>query len=287
MIKLGLVTCRAYPDLTEDDQLLIPAFKEKRIIAKPVIWNDGPLPPNEYDLLIVRSPWDYFLTTAEYISWMNKATTAGYKILNKPEIIKKNLHKSYIKELQRRGILTADTMFIPKGSILRLEEVFERKRFKRVVIKPAISGGAFETYLVNREEAVDYNPIAAKILEFADLMIQDYIEEIETGGEYSLIFLNGEYSHAVLKKVAPGDFRTQIDFGGTVEAIKPSASLIDQAYEINDALGFDTLYSRVDGIYSKDEFKVIELEMFEPNLYFSYHEKSVQRFVESVIERIG
>ncbi|GAB1443969.1 hypothetical protein MASR2M39_28140 [Ignavibacteriales bacterium] len=287
MIKLGLVTCRAFPDLTEDDRLLLPAFKEKKIIAKPVIWNDGPLSPNEYDFLIVRSPWDYFLSTAEFISWMNKATIAGYKILNKPEIIKKNLHKSYIKELQRRGVLTADTMFIPKASILKLEEVFERKRFKRVVIKPAISAGAFETYLVSREEALDFNPVAAKILEFADLMIQDYIEEIETNGEYSLIFLNGEYSHTVLKRVAPGDFRTQTDFGGTVEAVKPSADLIDKAYEINDALGFDTLYSRVDGVYSKDEFKLIELEMFEPSLYFSYHEKSVKRFVESVIERIG
>ncbi|GAB1350680.1 hypothetical protein MASR1M107_28950 [Ignavibacteriales bacterium] len=287
MIKLGLVTCREYPELTEDDQLLIPAFKEKKIIAKPVIWNDGPLPSNEFDLLIIRSPWDYYLSTAEFISWMNKASASGYKILNKPDIVKKNLHKSYIKELQRRGVLTADTMFIPKASILKLEEVFERKRFRKVVIKPAISAGAFETYLVHRDEAAEFNGIAAKILEYADLMIQDYIEEVETNGELSLIFFNGEYSHTVLKTTAPGEFRTQLEYGGTVESIKPSADMIDLAYEINDALGFDTLYSRVDGIMAKDEFKLLELEMFEPCLYFSYNEKSVKRFVESVIERVG
>ncbi len=229
MIKLGLVTCREFPELTEDDKLLIPAFKEKKIIAKPVIWNDGPLAPDEYDLLIIRSPWDYYLSTAEYIAWMNKATAVGYKILNKPEVIKKNIHKSYIKELQRRGVLTADTMFIPKKSILKLEEVFERKRFRKVVIKPAISAGAYETYLVAREEAELFNAVAAKILEYADLMIQDYIEEVETNGEYSLIFLNGEYSHAVLKKAHPGEFRPQPEYGGSIESIKPSAAPIDIA----------------------------------------------------------
>jgi glutathione synthase/RimK-type ligase-like ATP-grasp enzyme len=192
-----------------------------------------------------------------------------------------------MKELQRRGVLTADTMFIPKNSILKLEEVFERKRFKNIVIKPAISGGAYQTYLVSRDEAIEFNLIAAKILEYADLMIQDYVEEIVTNGEYSLMFFNGEYSHSVLKRVANGDFRTQEHLGGTVELVKPPADLIDLAYEINDALGLDTLYSRVDGIMSKGEFKLIELEMFEPKLYFSYHEKSVKRFVESVIERIG
>lgn len=287
MIKLGLVTCREFPELTEDDQLLIPAFKEKKIIARPVIWNDGPLPPNEYDLLIIRSPWDYYLSTAEYIAWMNKAASAGYKILNKPEVIKKNIHKSYIKELQRRGVLTADTMFIPKKSTLRLEEVFERKRFRKVVIKPAISAGAYETHLVSREEAEIFNPVAARILEYADLMIQDYIEEVETEGEYSLIFFNGEYSHAVLKMAQRGEFRTQPEFGGSIQSVKPPADLIDIAYEINDSLGFDTLYSRVDGIMSNDEFKLIELEMFEPRLYFAQNEKSVKRFVEAVIERIG
>ncbi len=287
MLKIGLVTCREFPGLTEDDQLLIPAFKERKIVAKPVIWNDGPLHPNEYDLLIIRSPWDYYLSTAEYIAWMNKVSAAGYKILNKPEVIKKNLHKSYIKELQRRGVLTADTMFIPKKSILKLEEVFERKRFKKIVIKPAISAGAFETHLVAREEAEIFNPVAARILEYADLMIQDYIEEVETEGEYSLIFFNGEFSHAVIKKAQPGDFRTQPEYGGTIQAVKPSADLIDIAYDINDSLGVDTLYSRVDGIMSKDEFKLIELEMFEPRLYFAQNEKSVKRFVEAVIERIG
>ena len=287
MLKIGLVTCREFPGLTEDDQLLIPAFKERKIVAKPVIWNDGPLHPNEYDLLIIRSPWDYYLSTAEYIAWMNKVSAAGYKILNKPEVIKKNLHKSYIKELQRRGVLTADTMFIPKKSILKLEEVFERKRFKKIVIKPAISAGAFETHLVAREEAEIFNPVAARILEYADLMIQDYIEEVETEGEYSLIFFNGEFSHAVIKKAQPGEFRTQPEYGGTIEPVKPSADLIDIAYDINDSLGVDTLYSRVDGIMSKDEFKLIELEMFEPRLYFAQNEKSVKRFVEAVIERIG
>jgi len=287
VIKLGLITCREYPDLTEDDQLLIPALKEKKIIAKPVVWNDGPLEPNEFDLLIVRSPWDYYLTTAEFISWINKATSAGYKILNKPEIIKRNLHKSYLKELQRRGVLTADIMFIPKKSVLKLEDVFERKRFKKVVIRPAISAGGYENYLVPREEAESFNPIAEKILETSDLMIQDYIEEIETRGEYSFIFLNGEYSHAVIRSVAPGEFRAFEEFGGTVEAFKPTADMIDMAYDINDALGFDTLYSRVDGIMANDEFKLIELQMFEPKLFFGKNEKSVKRFVEAVIERVG
>jgi len=98
-------------------------------------------------------------------------------------------------------------------------------------------------------------------------MVQRFVPEVLAPGEWSLVFISGEYSHAVVKSPTPGDFRVQSQFGGTASAAEPGRRLIDAASVIFDALPERPLYARVDGTEDEDGFVLMEVELIEPVLF--------------------
>jgi glutathione synthase/RimK-type ligase-like ATP-grasp enzyme len=123
------------------------------------------------------------------------------------------------------------------------------------------------------------------------VMVQPFLPEIQEG-EWSLVFLGGEYSHAVVKRPADGDFRVQHDFGGTVERREPEGSLIEDARNVlraaakatKTAIG-DILYARVDGIVRDGGLLLMELEVIEPVLFFSHAPGAAARMAELIVAR--
>lgn len=284
-MKIALLTCQKIPNLLATDQLLIPELAKHNIQAKAVIWDHPNINWKDFDLLIFRNTWDYYEKQQEFDAWLQHIEKLKIRTLNSIAIINQNKHKFYLRELQQQGFTILPTVFIDKTNSLNLQEIIP-SNWQKSVIKPAYSAGSYQTsvFEISDIEKINqaYHPIAAE----KELLLQQFMPEIQTLGETSFIFFNKKYSHAVNKKPIEGEFRIQSQFGGIYTLANPSQNLIDQAFGIVNTFSENLLYARVDGICIENELHLMEIECIEPDLYFNLHEGSISRFVEAIHELI-
>lgn len=285
-MNIALLTCKNLPELAPADQQLIPELAKHNITASAQIWNDKKVNWTDFDYLIFRNTWDYFEKEAEFNLWLDHIEGLRIKTLNAIGVIKENKHKFYLREMERNGIKIIPTVFIDKTNNLQLSEIIP-SHWKKAVIKPAFSGGAYQTSVFEVIDIEKINEEYQSIASEKELLLQEFMPEIQTSGETSLIFFNKKYSHCVNKKPVDGDFRVQSQFGGKYSAIEPGSELIEEAQKIVNQFKNDLLYARVDGIIIENELHLMEIECIEPDLYFNLSDGSHQRFVDSIIELIN
>jgi glutathione synthase/RimK-type ligase-like ATP-grasp enzyme len=284
-MKIGLLTCEKLPNLTISDQQLIPELAKHNLIAKAVIWDDKTINWSNFDYLIFRNTWDYFEKETEFNLWLDQIEKLGIKTLNAIEIIKHNKHKFYLREMEKEGISILPTIFIDKTEHLNLAEIIP-KHWKKAVIKPAFSAGSYLTSVFDASDIEKTNDEYTKIAPERELLLQEFMPEIQTLGETSFIFFNKKFSHAINKKPIDGDFRVQSQFGGEYSLIQPSQKVIDKAQKVVNTFQDKLLYARVDGIIIDTKLHLMEIECIEPDLYFELSKDSLERFVASIIELI-
>ncbi len=284
-MNIALLACQKFPDLTKADQLLIPELAKFGIQAKASVWDDPSVEWTSFDYLIFRNTWDYYEKESAFNLWLDKLENLGVKTLNALDTIRANKHKFYLRTLEKQGIKILPTIFIEKTNHLDLTQMLP-KSWKKAVIKPAFSAGSYLTEVFEADNLAatnkKYQPIAA----VKDLLLQQFMPEIQSLGETSLVFFNKQFSHAINKKPVEGDFRIQVQFGGKYTAILPDSGLINQAQRIVDTFPDPLLYARIDGIVIGNELHLMEIECIEPDLYFNYSEGSKQRFVQAILELI-
>jgi glutathione synthase/RimK-type ligase-like ATP-grasp enzyme len=154
-----------------------------------------------------------------------------------------------------------------------------------VVIKPAVSAGGDDTFILERASADEMQADVDALVERGTVMIQEFLPEIYDG-EISLVYLGGEYSHSVCKRAADGEFRIHVEHGGTVEVANPSMETIAQADAVVATLPEVPAYARVDGVLRSGTLVLMELELIEPELFFDYLEGSADRFAEVITARV-
>jgi glutathione synthase/RimK-type ligase-like ATP-grasp enzyme len=285
-MKIAILTCEKLPDLNPEDQKIIPALAQYNIQATAAIWSDKTINWSEFDYLVFRNTWDYFEKETEFKIWLNQIAQLEIKTLNPIVTIKQNIHKFYLREMEQQGITILPTVFIDKTDALNLTELIP-SHWNKAVIKPAFSAGSYltEVFEVSEIQAISdkYKSIAAE----KELLLQEFMPEIQTLGETSFIFFNKKFSHAVNKKPVDGDFRVQSLFGGKYTLVHPSSEMIQKAQKIVDTFQEDLLYARVDGILIDDELYLMEIECIEPDLYFNLSENAMERFVAEIVELIA
>ena len=285
-MKIAILTCEKLPDLNPEDRKIIPALAKHNIEATAAIWDDKTINWNDFDYLIFRNTWDYFEKETEFKIWLDQIAQLEIKTLNPIKIITQNIHKFYLREMEKQGITILPTVFIDKTEHLNLVELIP-PHWKKAVIKPAFSAGSYltEVFEISEIQAISekYKTIAAD----KELLLQEFMPEIQTLGETSFIFFNKKFSHAVNKKPVEGDFRVQSLFGGKYTLVQPNKEVIEKAQKIVDSLPKDLLYARVDGILIENELYLMEIECIEPDLYFDLSENSLERFVAAIIKLIA
>jgi glutathione synthase/RimK-type ligase-like ATP-grasp enzyme len=284
-MNVGILTCARLPELLESDQKLIPLFAKGNITAKAIIWDDESVDWTEFDYLIFRNTWDYYQKEIAFNQWLYKIESLGIKTFNPISIIQKNKHKFYLKELEKDGISILPTIFLEKNSTSNLHHLIPWN-WEKIVIKPAFSAGSYLTKLINRSEIESIQTEFKDHFETKDFLLQEFLPEIKELGETSLIFFNGNFSHAVNKKPVSTDFRVQIQYGGKYTLIEPNDDLILQAELVLSKIPEKLLYARVDGIVIKNKLHLMEVELIEPDLYFDLAHGSRERFVESFLKVI-
>lgn len=268
MTRIALATCRDLPRLTPDDRILRDELLRYGFEVETALWNAEEIQWNSFDLVMIRSCWDYHLHCDRFLSWAEDLDRTGVTLWNPLPVVCWNAHKRYLRDLQAAGVAVVPTCW-PTAGAETLSDIFRRTGWDEAVVKPAVSASAHQTWRVGRDEAVDHENELARALEQGEVMVQRYLPEITGQGEWSLIFLDGAFSHAALKLPKPGDFRVQPDFGGTVIRGEPSPSLIAGAEQAVRAVPLPWHYARVDGVETAEGFLIMELELIEPALYFA------------------
>jgi len=279
---VALLTCERLPELNPADQALIPLFAEQNITAVPVIWKASDVRWEDFSALVIRNTWDYYKEAEAFRDWLDAMERTGVPMFNPVQVVKDNMHKFYLKRFQEKGVTIIPTLFSSASAPVKWETL-RAQAWVKVVIKPAISAGSFltQTYTTDTLTPEAYDDVVSQ----GDWLIQPYLPEITTEGELSMIFFNGAFSHAVLKKPKEGDFRVQRQYGGLYQRVDPTPALLQLAHQIA-TLENELLYARVDGVMIQGKFHLMELELIEPDLYFEFGEDIRSRFVASVIDKI-
>jgi glutathione synthase/RimK-type ligase-like ATP-grasp enzyme len=283
MPRVAFATYQQSPQLSDDDRLVADVLRKRGVDVHPVAWDAPDVDWPSFDLVAIRSTWDYHLKPGLYEQWLRSFLPTADRLWNPPTVVLGNLNKRYLGELAKSGVNVVPTAHVAGREELRLRTVIERSGWDEVVIKPAISAsgrGAWRSSLAaaGRDQARFAHEGQAR-----DMLVQPYFPEIASSGEWSLVFFDGTYSHAVVKKPADGDFRVQRHFGGRPEAATPAARLVDQASAILDKIGARLLYARVDGIERDGDFVLMELEVNEPYLFLSLSDDAPTRFADAIV----
>jgi glutathione synthase/RimK-type ligase-like ATP-grasp enzyme len=270
----------------EENTQLYDLLRKKGLNISHQIWDDPAVDWSQFDLLILKSPWDYFDKIVAFYAWLDKLEELEVRVLNPIKTVRWNADKRYLLDLQEQGVKVVPTIWLERGSAFDAAQVFEKLQSDKVIVKPAVSGGAKNTLALTLAQAEAETSHISKLLQQESFLAQPFVEEIKTKGEWSFLFFNGEYSHSVLKTAKPGDFRVQHFFGGTVQTPEPPAALLEAAHNIVDNHAQGCLYARVDGVEQNGELALMELELIEPFLFMPMSEGAFERYYEALREQL-
>jgi hypothetical protein len=290
--SIALATYAKLPELAPDDQLLIGALAPLGVRAVAAVWDDVSVAWDTFEGVVIRSCWDYHLRADEFFAWVDRVTALGVPIWNPPTMLRWNSRKTYLHDLAIGGVRTVPTLWLSgdgaRRSTLSLEKILADTGWDVAVVKPVVSASAHETWKLTRSDArahaAAHDARLHALVSQHGVMVQPFIPEIETQGEWSLQFFGGAFSHAVLKRAAPGDFRVQREFGGTHDNVTPSASVLAAADRALTSAPGRSVYARVDGVVIGGELVVTELELLEPALFLDAHPEAPGRFAAAITE---
>ena len=280
--SVALATSAALSELWAGDRLFLNELHRRGFHAAPFVWDDEHVDWQAWDLVVIRSCWDYHLKIDRFRAWIDRLEAAGVRLVNPPDVVRWNLHKGYLLDVARAGGRIPPTRVVPQGSSNTLREELRDEGWTSSVIKPAISSTGFSTRLIAGEPIAGDEEAYAAMRAQGDVLLQAYVPEVQQHGEWSLVFFGGRYSHAALKRAAPGEFRVHIEWGGTVESAEPPPALVRQAQALVDALNLHAAYARVDGTDVNGTLVVMEFELIEPELFFDHHPEAAGRLVDAI-----
>jgi glutathione synthase/RimK-type ligase-like ATP-grasp enzyme len=279
---LTLLTYDKDPGLTADDTIFYEALNRYGLNVRIASWSDPGVNWADSKTSMFRSTWDYFHRTIEFRAWLDRVERST-RLVNDVELVRWNMHKSYLLDLEAKGISITPTVFVNAKGTVDLMEVCRSRGWTQIVVKPCIAGSAFgaRRFALSHQEA-EAQAYCENLLRNNDLMIQPYLSAVETDRERSLVFIDGEFSHAALKAA----FSAGPAGGESLELeYRPGDVEIEAGRRIVEALPKEALYARVDLVPQSDGFLVMEVELIEPVLFFRFNPSSANRLVDRMIER--
>lgn len=278
---LGILTCSGYDEYKRANrELLTLCFP-----AELVIWNKPHRAWQDYRAFVILSTWDYYQkgNLEPFLETLQKIQEAGVPLFNSLETVQWNCRKTYLQDLAKKGVAVPDTVWLSSSDLKNLPAILQEKGWTDAILKPLVSGGGFNTYRIKNEDITSIVQACEELS--CDWLLQPFLTEIMTEGEWSFIFIDGQFSHALLKKPAPGQFLVQYFWGGTIATEEPEPWMIDEAARILAVSGQKTLHARVDVIRQNKTLFLLELELIEPLLYSELKKDVTALIAESIAKQ--
>lgn len=261
-MRVALITGAEMAKPDPESHLLIHELGILGISSELISWRAS-LDWSLFDLVVIRTPWDYFLHLEEFLSWVEDVEQVT-KVLNSSRILRWNSHKKYLKELSSFGVPTVPTLWVNKNQ--QSDDLINSIEWPIVVVKPAVSIGAIGA-LKGQSKDNHVKQHLEEEVKKGDVMIQPFLESVADFGELSLIYFNGVYSHSILKKPQQGDYRVQDAYGGTNALYEPEIEAQKIGDQVLRYLPDFSLYARVDLVKYQNQWLLMELEAIEPELF--------------------
>jgi glutathione synthase/RimK-type ligase-like ATP-grasp enzyme len=279
---LRIATCRPLPEPDVDEDLLLEALQSAGIDAQMVAWHD-PAEWRRPAATVIRSTWDYIHDLEAFARWAT-AVAATSAMWNPLKVILGNLHKRYLIELAAHGVPVTPTLLLERGESAAIHAQCAARGWRDVVIKPAVGAGSFETHRIAATSA-DADAVCRRLLAERDVLVQPYLDSVEHHGERALVWIDGEFTHAVRKSPR---------FAGGVESVSEALPIAPAERAVGEAalaavgaLGEDLLYARVDvAPDAAGQPVVMELELVEPSLFLLQHPTALRRLVAGIARRL-
>ncbi len=274
-------------NILQEDRLLREALEQRGLKTNRINWDDPSYNWKDTRYALFRTTWDYFNRFTEFVEWLQKVRSQTC-LINPYELILWNLDKHYLHDLHQRGIAIPPTRFLEPGDKRPLAEIVQSTGWSECILKPAVSGAARHTYRFHSTAAHEYENIFRKLIQNESMLLQQFQPSVLQKGEVALMFFDGKFTHAVLKRARPGDFRVQDDFGGTVHPCTPTPEEVALAEQVVSVCRPAPVYARVDIIWNNcGEPCVSELELIEPELWFRMYPPAAQQFADAVVKYIA
>lgn len=290
MKKCAILSMDSLADFDAYDALLDEPLQALGWRTELVSWRSSQVNWSYYDAVIIRSPWDYQDDMALFLEVLMEIEKSTARLENSFAVVKWNINKSYLKSLAAANVTIVPTLWPSTFSPKDITSYFAHFASEDIVLKPRVSANADNTFWLNRE---NYSSKIDQLIQaYADreLMVQPFMANICQEGEFSLFYFNGEFSHAILKTPAKGDFRVQEEHGGALLSITPEPALLASANKTMHAISQlhgELLYARIDFVRYQDTFALMEAELIEPSLYFNMDQASPQRFANAFVNRMA
>jgi len=278
-VHVVLVTGRRMPVPDPESHLLVTALHDRGIEGALRPWDDSTAWAS-VPLVVVRSPWDYSGVRDEFLAWARSVGEVT-RLVNAVEVLEWNSHKSYLLDLERAGVPIIATTLVPRGTSDADQASVLARHVAEVVIKPAVSVGAIGALRAASDSRIAADHLSA-LLADGDVLVQPLAVSVLEEGESSLIYFGGEFSHAIRKIPAAGDYRVQEHLGGSVVAHQPTSDEFDVGEAALAAAPASTSYARVDLVRVGDDPAVMELELIEPQLFLPHDPAAAGRFAEHI-----
>jgi glutathione synthase/RimK-type ligase-like ATP-grasp enzyme len=278
MRRAAFLTLEERGSFVVDDALAIEELARRGWQVDEVPWTRDAA-WEQYACVVVRTTWDYQSDCAGFLRALERIAAAT-ALWNPLDLIRWNIEKTYLGQLAARGVPIVPTTF-GRGSPLRALAALRGGH----VLKPVVSANADDTFVIeDGRVAADAPDLAARFADHA-WMLQPFVGSVLSEGEHSLFYFANRYSHAVVKRPKPGDFRVQEEHGGHIAAEEPAGDLRAVAEAVLAALGRPLLQARVDLVRLDDGSPALmELELIEPSLYFRTDGGAAARFADALIE---
>jgi glutathione synthase/RimK-type ligase-like ATP-grasp enzyme len=246
----------------------------------PIAWTQtGDI--SAYDLVLPLVAWGYHLDFDRWLALLDRAEAERWPMANPPALLRWSSDKAYLAELAERGVSTVPTLAVEACGDADIEEARRRFASDWLVIKPPVSGGAWGTHRLGPNDDLPDESRGRPMI------VQPLIEEIARTGEYSLMLFEGEFSHAVVKRPAAGEFRVQPHLGGVTLPSPPPPGGIALARQALAAAPATATYARVDIIPDDDGvLRIMELELVEPALFLDHAPDGGAAFVGSILSAL-
>lgn len=291
---IALVTARAARGTDHDMPPLLDALRAMGADAWEVDWDDDAIDWTGFDLVLLRSTWDYFERLPAFLAWAEQVSRQT-RLLNPLDVIRWNTDKHYLADLQRAGVPVVPGMFVEPGEdpLPVIDALLaDHPALGDVVVKPAVGAGSRDAQRHSRARRDAIVAHVQRLLgKHRSVLLQPYLDRVDAQGETALLFFDGTFSHAIrkgplLKRDA--DATAGLYAQETIEPRSPSPDELAIAHRALAAIPFrqPLLYARVDLIRDdEDAPRLLELELVEPSVFAAHAEGVAGRFAGAIVRR--
>lgn len=258
------------------------AFAAREVELVAVDWKSRPSAFEGMGAAVIGTPWNYQDQSAAFIERLDEIE-ASMPLFNPAALVAWNLRKTYLRELGAAGARTVVTHWEDEPRAEHVRSLWDAANCEAVVVKRQVGAGASDQRLFRRGDTLPEGPLIEH-----PAMLQPFMPAIQSEGEYSLIFIDGQFCHALLKTARAGDYRIQSIYGGAEASVAPSPADIRVAREVLDCVPFEMpLYARIDMVRDAEgRLCLMEAEMIEPYLYPLQGPAMAALYAEALLRRL-